>query len=699
MKQTPEVRKCSRRCGLASVLAGCLAFFVSASLAGFLLAPSRASATEQLEGPSAPQGIEVVQRDEDRGLRVTLSWSHRPECDSYKVYRSSSIDGPYQWVGAVSGGTMAVFPFFLDDGATGGNTYFYKVSALDDHLREGPRSTPVCTTPREYRRATGIQKSIIVSLSDQHAYFFENGICVNVMRCSTGTYGTPVGNYRIYSHRGTVSGCVYWMDWKPNYGMHGWPGYIRGYEENLGRYPCSHGCIRLHPLEAYWPYYWSPNGTPLTTTYESLRSALPLKGTSCVQGTPFPSNTWYFADGLCGNGFTEHLLLYNPGVEAVTAVANYYPDGHAPVTDCYLMMPKSRVTINVNEVAGVPHGFGHSIEIGCHGPIVAHRSQYFDYCGRRGGHATVGASSPSTEWYLPRCFTNDNHDTFLSVFNPGEETAGVTLTYTAPARVPCDQFLQVQPKSRGYLSVDSVPGFNEQMVSVIAKSDQPVVAERATYFSLSPDEHWVNGGDASLGSPYSSTVWFLAEGNTGTYYDQHLLVLNPGYETANVNVEYCTSRGAVLCGYSVGPLSCINIPVDSIGGLHDSDTPMVVTADRNVVVERSMYCYRDSRRGGNASTAYGGASTQWYFAEGSTRDSFNEQVRIFNPNLERAVVTVHFQLDDGTSVYGAYAISPKTRITVTANEKEGLWMRYNAVEVHGDRPVVAELVHDFCIPR
>jgi hypothetical protein len=40
-------------------------------------------------------------------------------------------------------------------------------------------------------------------------------------------------------------------------------------------------------------------------------------------------------------------------------------------------------------------------------PVVAVRSMYFDYQGRRGGHAAPGSSVPFTHWYFAEGYTGD----------------------------------------------------------------------------------------------------------------------------------------------------------------------------------------------------------------------------------------------------------------------------------------------------
>ncbi|MBM3957983.1 MAG: L,D-transpeptidase, partial [Gemmatimonadetes bacterium] len=343
------MRGCTRRLDTALLVAAVVALALN-----FALVPpaAQASPADPAAGPTPPTGVEVFDRQEDLGIRVTLSWSHRPECAGYHVYRAAKPDGAYELVGGVSADTMEEFPFFLDDGVTGGETYYYRVAALDGSWREGPMSEPVSAEPPSYRRSSGVGKYMVCSIGDQRVYFFENDVIVNILRCSTGAGGTPTGNYRILAHRGTVSGCPFWMDWKPNYGMHSWPSYLGGYEENLGVYPRSHGCIRLHPLEASWAYYWAPDGTPLTITYASL-GRLPLQGASCSAGATKPSRTWYFAEGYTGGEFLEYLLLFNPGATEVNAKTTYYPENAPPVTEVYNVPAGTRRTVFVNGVTGL----------------------------------------------------------------------------------------------------------------------------------------------------------------------------------------------------------------------------------------------------------------------------------------------------------------------------------------------------------
>lgn len=681
-----------------------LAALLVLAVTGVLLPASLAAA--QSAGPAAPEGLEVFSRQEDRGIRVTLSWNLEPGCSAYKVYRSDRADGDYTCIGGVSSGTMGDFPFFLDNNVTPGAYYCYKVSSLDAQWREGPLSIPVRAGVTPVRRAAAAAKSMMVSLADQRLYCFEDGVVVNILRISTGAGGaTPTGRYSISQHAGTVwvqgLRCDYWMVWKPNYGMHSWPcwsdGY-RDYENNVGVTPRSHGCIRIHPLEASWPYYWAPDGTPLTIVSHSL-GKLPLQGAACSEGATAPSKTWYFAEGYIDADFIEYLLLFNPGTTPVNARTTYYPEGHPEVVESYYLPPGTRQTVSVNNVGNLPQSYGHAIKIEADGPMVAQQSEFYNCSGRRGGDLATGATSPSETWYFAEGFTGAQFSTYLLLFNPGTKQTQVRVTYLVNGGSPYVHEFDMPATSRGTTLVDALPGLDDKEVAMSVSSQYPVVAERAEYFAWPGSPNGVNGGDLTMGLKQPGKQWFLAEGCTGHFFDEYILVNNPGADVASVNVQFLTAGGPVNHVFAAAPFSRITICVDSIPGLENAETAAIINSDRDVVVERSMFLTRDSRRGGHVSSGISQPSRDWYYAEGFTGGTFDEYLLVMNPNDYGAFVNVLFHLENGSDVGAGYAVPARSRITIHVDEIPGVEWTGSAVELHSDIPIVTEQAEYFCMPR
>ena len=111
-------------------------------------------------------------------------------------------------------------------------------------------------------------KQIVVSLSNQMIYAYENGVLMNSSLVSTGKAATPtvLGDYRIYVkyESTTMSGPGYYLPGVP-YTMYFYRGYgIHGtyWHNNFGT-PMSAGCVNLPTDVARWFFYWAPLGTPV----------------------------------------------------------------------------------------------------------------------------------------------------------------------------------------------------------------------------------------------------------------------------------------------------------------------------------------------------------------------------------------------------------------------------------------------------
>jgi lipoprotein-anchoring transpeptidase ErfK/SrfK len=109
-------------------------------------------------------------------------------------------------------------------------------------------------------------KQIIVDLSDQRVYAYENGQLVRNVLVSTGLWGTPTvtGDFSIYRKYDAqlMTGPGYYLPGVP-WVMYFYEGYsLHGtyWHNNFGQ-PMSHGCVNMPTPEAEWLYHWAPIGT------------------------------------------------------------------------------------------------------------------------------------------------------------------------------------------------------------------------------------------------------------------------------------------------------------------------------------------------------------------------------------------------------------------------------------------------------
>ena len=113
-------------------------------------------------------------------------------------------------------------------------------------------------------------KSVIISLTDQQMWVFEDDTIVQKFPVSTGRPGhpTPTGDYSVHSRSPRAYSRRYecymlqWMAITSDgmIGMHALEGH--SYERHLGSV-ASHGCIRLSHENAQWLYGWVEIGTPV----------------------------------------------------------------------------------------------------------------------------------------------------------------------------------------------------------------------------------------------------------------------------------------------------------------------------------------------------------------------------------------------------------------------------------------------------
>ncbi len=111
-------------------------------------------------------------------------------------------------------------------------------------------------------------KQIVVDLSSQMTYAYENGTLLRASLSSTGLPPTPTvqGDFAVYRKHvaAPMSGPGYYLPDVPyvmyfyqSYGLHG-----TYWHSNFGQ-PMSHGCVNLPTPEAEWFFNWAEVGTPV----------------------------------------------------------------------------------------------------------------------------------------------------------------------------------------------------------------------------------------------------------------------------------------------------------------------------------------------------------------------------------------------------------------------------------------------------
>ena len=178
----------------------------------------------------------------------------------------------------------------------------------------------------------------------------------------------------------------------------------------------------------------------------------------------------------------------------------------------------------------------------------------------------------------------------------------------------------------------------------------------------------------------SLTKWYLAEGATGPFFEEEILIGNPNSSPATISITYLQPEGVapITQTFTIPATSRKTVRVNDVPGLSAVSAVSAVVECTNgldIVVERSMYWASPARRGGHNSPGVLAPATKWLLAEGST-GFFDTFVLIANPDTTNdASVDVTFLKPDGTTV--------KVQRTVKANARLNVWVNAEVPELAG----------------
>jgi hypothetical protein len=285
-------------------------------------------------------------------------------------------------------------------------------------------------------------------------------------------------------------------------------------------------------------------------------------------------------------------------------------------------------------------------------------------------HAETAVTSPATTWYFAEGATHSGFDLFYLIENPGAADAAVEVTYLLPApRAPIVRSYAVAAHSRFNIWVNLEPGLAATDVSAVLRSSVPIIAERAMY--LDAQGRKFKAGHESAGVTAPALDWFLAEGATGDYFDEFVLIANPGDLDAQVTATYLLPDGTTLTrSYPVSKNSRFNIWVDLEDRLlANTAVSTTIAATQPVIVERAMWwpgptaaTWHEAHNSPGATTT----GTKWALADGEAGGTRNTQtyVLVANTSDQAASVQVTLLFEDGDTAQQAFTVGPHRRFNV-----------------------------------
>ena len=330
--------------------------------------------------------------------------------------------------------------------------------------------------------------------------------------------------------------------------------------------------------------------------------ARPGRGITAVRCAPDASSTWYFAEGSSDIGYEELILLYNPfHAEAVARVNLFTKKGiqsKANLSDIPVH-ENSTTAIEINKFVLDQPSLAASIEV-TRGRVVAWRVLFVNADDVPSGVAsTLGADAPALDWYFPSGEIGRGAAQRISILNPNDQEATVTVSLvTSKGVVQPEKLVELPVAAKSvrtiapenYLKAEQA---NLGPASAIVRSINGVgvVAERTLFY----DRADLHGVAADVGAPAPGLAWALAPASTRPTGDV-VTILNPGTTSAKVSITLLRVGGAPLAPddlqeVRVGANGRIKLPI----GHFTKGAPMmaVVNATKPVVADRFAYSSSD----------------------------------------------------------------------------------------------------------
>ena len=309
----------------------------------------------------------------------------------------------------------------------------------------------------------------------------------------------------------------------------------------------------------------------------------------------------------------------------------------------------------------------------------------------------LDGGSPELQDQIEFDWTITNTNRAPEVDDPGEQTnaEGAEFSLQILASDPDEDGLTYSATGlpAGY-SIDSNTGLISGCACYYASDNSPYDIQVTVLDSGTPQQSEVINFEWNISDSTPSSLWYLAEGYTGSGFSTYILIQNPNVDTAYITVTYMLDSGTnIVRLISVAGNSRYTIEThnaDQVGP--DAAFATKLESSKPVFVERAMYWPNGSdSSGGHDTEGVKQANTTWYLAEGYTGAGFQTFILIQNPNSSNATITVTYMLEDGSTVERIISVLANSRYTIAVQNEDQLgWDQAFSTKLVSDRPVVVE---------
>src|SRR5450759_2144690 len=268
---------------------------------------------------------------------------------------------------------------------------------------------------------------------------------------------------------------------------------------------------------------WTGTGAPSPEGHNSI-------------GTNAPAKNWFLPEGSSNWGFETWVLVQNPGVTDAEVALTYMTQAGGSRKVFHSVAAHSRATFSMASDIGQQDA---SVQVTSGVPVIAEISMY--RYNKREGHESIGATTPSTDYYLAEGTTSFGFSTYLLVQNPEGVPATVTITYMTPSGPKVQSPFTMPAFSRQTILVNGVAGVSNTDLSSHVHANVPIVAERSMYWGQGTPLG--EAGHDSIGITQPHSVFYLPDGQSSGGRETFTLVENPNPSSVAVEVSYLPAGG------------------------------------------------------------------------------------------------------------------------------------------------------------
>ncbi|MBW2968015.1 hypothetical protein KY362_06020 [Candidatus Woesearchaeota archaeon] len=285
-------------------------------------------------------------------------------------------------------------------------------------------------------------------------------------------------------------------------------------------------------------------------------------------------------------------------------------------------------------------------------------------------------------YFFAGCHVGPESDAFMTVLNPNEERAELTITFFYEKNKSTVEMRRVDPHSTALFDLSNLAP--PSVFGVKIDSDLPVAVQHAQF------DGTYSGGFGSVAAPATDKVWYFAEGYTSGNVKTYLSLLNPSDVNTDVTITLYYEGGEKKV-FRVDVPAKRHVRLD----LKERTMPekrfgIHVVSTVPIVAETSNYNKRFSAgSGGIGSNAL---SKTLHFPSGRAGVEETDFINIVNPSRNPAEVKVTVYYEDGEKHVIDEEVPQVGKKMIMLNNYVELDRSYSAV-VESDVAVAAEITH------